>query len=150
MPPECPCSEHVIDRNVTRTTSFFVFLLLMTGLFSMLNWISLLLCFDFFIRGFTRLPISPLRRAAQAQVRILRCKPVLINAGPRIYGARVGFVVTAIITLLSFGGFPNAARNVTELMILTTAMAAFFGIYIGCYVHTAIQKVKKLIRPKAE
>jgi hypothetical protein len=122
----------------------------MTGLFSHLNWISLLLCFDFFIRGFTRLPISPLQRAAQAQVRILRFKPKMINAGPRIYGARVGFFTTAIITLLAFGGFPNAARNATELMILTAAMAAFFGVCIGCYVHTGMQKIKQLLRPKAE
>lgn len=150
MSIECPCSEKTIDRNVTRITSFFVFLLLMTGLFSMLNWISLLLCFDFFIRGFTHLPISPLRRAAQAQVRMLRMKPAMINAGPRIYGARLGFFVTVIIALLSFGGFPNAARNVTELMILTTAMAAFFGICIGCYVHTVIRKVKKSMLPMAE
>jgi hypothetical protein len=149
MSPECPCFNETVDRNVTRTTSFLVFVLLLTGLFSMLNWISLLLCFDFFIRGFTHLPISPLRRAAQAQVKILRFKPKMINAGPRVYGARVGFVITALITLLSFTGFPTGARILTELMVLIAGLAAFLGICIGCYVHTLIQKAKRAHRSKA-
>jgi len=138
----------MINRTETRTCSFFVLLLLVAGLSSRLDWFALLACFDLCIRGFTRLPISPLKRAAQAQIRMLKLKPKMINAGPRIYDARIGFFVTSLITILAFSGLDSAARILTYTMIIVSGLAAFLGVCIGCLVHTAIRTVEAKCREK--
>ncbi len=150
MSVECPFSPKTVNEKVVRLIATFTVLLLLGGLFSMLNWIALLLCFDFFIRGFTDLPISPLRRAARAQAKMFRLKPKMINAGPKIFAAKVGFIATAIITVLSFTGLTSAARILTEILILIAGLEAFLGICVGCHIYSFMQTIKKAIRSKAE
>ena len=159
MSLECPFSPQTINEKVARMTAFLTVLLLLAGLFSMLHWIALILCVDFFIRGFTTWPISPLRRAARAQTKILRLKPKMINAGPKIFAAKIGFIFTAIITALSFAGLTTAARIFTEILILFAGLEAFAGICVGCHVYSFVQTVKRKLRsadkpdepqPKAE
>lgn len=138
-----PLSPEPADERVVRMSASLTVMLLLTGLFSNLQWISLLLCFDFFIRGFTQLPISPLRRAARAQVRIFRLKPKPINAAPKIFAAKIGFILSAAITILSFSGVHTAARLVAELMVLAAGLEAFLGICLGCHLYSLTQKIKQ-------
>ena len=143
MSEECLFSPKTVNEKVVRLVATFTVLLLLTGLFSNLQWIALLLCFDFFIRGFTNLPISPLRRAARAQARILRLKPKMINAGPKIFAAK-------IITILSFTGLTTAAKILAEILVLMAGLEAFLGICVGCHIYSLMQTVKKAFRSEAE
>ena len=149
MTAQCPISSETVDQNIVRTTAFFTVLLLLAGLFSNLKWIVLLLCFDFFIRGFTRLPISPLRRAARAQVKLLHRQPKPIDAAPKKFAARLGFVVSAVIALLAFSGFYQAAYILTQLLVLLAGLEAFLGICLGCRIYTLLLPLKNRT-PKAE
>ena len=146
MEPQHPISDETVDQSIVRTTAFFTVLLLLAGLFSNLKWIALLLCFDFFIRGFTRLPFSPLRRAARAQVKILRRTPRPIDAAPKKFAARLGFLVSAVIAILAFTGLYQAAYVVTQLFVLLAGMEAFLDICLGCRIYTLLLK-RKTKRP---
>ncbi len=143
MSLECPFSPKTANERIVRLTAFLTILLMLAGLFSRLQWIALLLCFDFFIRGFTERPWSPLRRAAKALARILRLKPKMINAGPKIFAAKIGFIVCVIITLLSFTGLPAAARILAEILVLLAGLEAFLGICVGCHIYSLMQTIKK-------
>ncbi len=137
-----PDSPETMDGKTARMTAFLTVVLLLTGLFSRLQWMTLLLCIDFFIRGFTRLPISPLHRAARAQVKILRIKPKPVPAGPNIFAARLGFGATALITLLSFAGLNTAAEGLAQLLVLVAGLEAFAGICLGCKIHAMLRTGK--------
>ena len=143
-------SAETVDKSVMRMTAFFTVLLLLAGLFSNLKWIALLLGFDFFIRGFTTLPISPLRRAARAQAKMLRLKPKMIHAGSTIFTVRLGFVAAAIIALLAFTGLNAAARILAEILVLAAGLEAFLGVCVGEHIYSLMQTVKKASRSKAE
>ncbi|MBC8206701.1 MAG: DUF4395 domain-containing protein [Kiritimatiellales bacterium] len=150
MDKQCPIFSETVDQSVVRMTAFFTVLLLLAGLFSYLKWIALFLCFDFFIRGFTRLPLSPLHRAARAQAKLLRREPKPVDAPPKKFAVRLGFIATAIIALLAFTGLTAAARVVAEILVLMAGMEAFLGICVGCHIHTLLQPVKKAFRSTAE
>ncbi len=150
MTAECPFSPQTANERVVRMTALITVVILLTGLFSNLKWIALLLSFDFFIRGFTTLPISPLRRGARAQVKILRLKPKMINAGPKIYAAKIGFFMALIITILSFAGLRAPARIMAEIMVLAAGLEAFLGICLGCHLYSLTQKVKKTFSNKSD
>lgn len=148
MTAECPFSPQTTDERVVRMTASLTVVLLLAGLFSTLKWIGLLLCFDFFIRGFTKLPISPLRRAARAQARIFRLKPKPINAAPKIYAAKIGFFMALIITIPAFAGLRPPARIVAEIMVLAAGLEAFLGICLGCHLYSLTQKIKNAASKK--
>ncbi len=150
MSLECPFSPKTANERVVRLTAFLTILLMLTGLFSRLQWIALLLCFDFFIRGFTDRPWSPLRRAAKALVRLLRLKPEMINAGPKIFAAKIGCVVTAMITLLAFTELQTAARILAGILILMAGLEAFFKICVGCHLYSALQTLKRNLHLRKE
>ncbi len=143
MKLRCPISSETVDQSVVRLTAFLTVLLLLAGLFSNLKWIALLLCYDFFIRGFTRLPISPLRRAACAQAKMLRRKSKPVDAAPKRFAAKLGFVAAALIAILSFSGLHAATRIVAEVLVLMAGMEAFLGICLGCHIYTLLQPLIK-------
>lgn len=145
MSVECPFSPQTANEKVVRLTAFLVVLLMLTGLFANLKWFALLLSFDFFIRGFTNRPWSPLRRAARAQAKILRLKPKMINAGPKIFAARIGCVVCVVITLSAFTGLTGTARILAEILILLAGLEAFLGICVGCHIYSLLQTIKKML-----
>jgi hypothetical protein len=150
MSTECPFSLKTVNQSVVRVTAFLTVVLLLTGLFHTLQWVALLLCIDFFIRGFTNLPISPLRRAARALAKILRLKPKMVNAGPKIFAAKVGFIATAIITLLSFTGLTAAAQILAGILILMAGLETLLGICVGCHIYSLMQTIKKALRSKTD
>jgi len=143
MSLECPFSPKTANERVVRLTAFLVVLLMLAGLFSRLHWIALLLCFDFFIRGFTARPWSPVRRGAKALARLLRLQPKIINAGPKIFAAKIGCVVTAMIALLAFTELQTAARILAGILILMAGAEAFFSICVGCHLYSILQTLKR-------
>jgi len=142
MSLECPFSPKTADEQIVRLTALLIVLLTLAGLFSKLQWIALLLCFDFFIRGFTDRPWSPMRRAAKALARLLRLKPEMINAGPKIFAAKIGCVVTAMIILLAFTELQTAARILAGILIFMAGLEAFFKICVGCHIYSLMQTFK--------
>ena len=143
MSMECPFSAETINEKIVRLTAGLTMLLMLAGLFSTLDWIALLLCIDFFIRGFTKQPFSPLRRAAKELAVLLRLQPKRINAGPKIFAARIGFFVTALIALLAFTELHTAARVLAGVLILLAGLEAFLGLCVGCHIYSLLQALKK-------
>jgi len=125
-----PATEKQINAKVARLTAFLTVVLLLAGLFSGLCWISLLLAFDFFMRGFTG-SVSPLSRAARALSKIYFPKPKMANARPKIFAARIGFVFSAAIALATFSGLTSIAHALAELLVLATGLEAFLGICVA-------------------
>ncbi len=150
MSLECPFSPKTANERVVRLTAFLTILLMLTGLFSRLQWIALLLCFDFFIRGFTDRPFSPLRRAAKALATLLHLKPEMINAGPKIFAAKIGFFFTAIITLTAFMGLDLVSTILASILILLASLEAFFKICVGCHLYSALQTLKRNLHLRKE
>jgi hypothetical protein len=131
-----------LNKSIVRTSAFLTVLLLLGGLFSMLEWIALILCFDAFVRGFTTLPISPLRRAARAQTKMLRRGKTPVEAAPQRFAAKVSFFIFALIALLAFAGLVAPARNLTRLMVLVAGLEAFAGISLGAKLCERLPKAK--------
>ena len=127
-----------------RLVAFFTLSLMVAGLFSSLKWVALFLCLDFFVRGFTDWPVSPLRALAKSIVKTLHLPPKMINAGPKIFAARIGCIFTALIAsgysnlmdyLQTLFGFFNAPLFATFLLGMfwkrMTATAGWTGLVAG-------------------
>ncbi len=131
-----------VNEKVYRKASFLAVVLLLTGLFSMLRWIALLLCIDFFIRGFTARIDSPILRAARALNTIDRRQPKWIDAAPGIVAAKVECILCGLIAALAFSNLGNPARLLTELLVLLIGVEAFLGIRTGTHLSSLWKKLR--------
>ncbi len=137
----CPFSVRQVDEKVVRVTALLVVALAIAGMYTDLRWAGIVLAVDFFIRGFTPWPISYIALLGKAIARALRLQGKPINAGPKIFAARLGFVFSAVTAVLAFVGFGGAAIVVILMLAVCAALEGLFGFCVGCHVYSLLLKI---------
>ncbi|MGC9356097.1 MAG: DUF4395 family protein, partial [Mariniphaga sp.] len=97
----CPISDKKINERVARVNGAFTVLLLLLFGFTGQWLIPAFLVVDFFIRSGNLSRFSPLGYSSRNIIKLLSVEELLINAGPKIFAARVGLVFSAVILLAS-------------------------------------------------
>jgi hypothetical protein len=96
------------------------------------------LILDFYIRAFTSLNNSPLSWLAQRMVRAIGPGPVWINKGPKIFAARLGFLLSLVITLTSLFSMPLLASIMGGSLVLFAFLECGLNFCAGCWVYTYV------------
>jgi hypothetical protein len=134
----CPVSPERIDENRVRVTALGVVLVMGTFLFTGEVLVPALLAVDFFIRAFTRLNYSPLSWMASLFVKAVGTEPVWINKAPKVFAARIGFLLTVITTLSSLLGFPLMASVTAMVLVAFAFLECGLNFCAGCWVYTYV------------
>ena len=134
----CPISQERVNERVTRLVALFTILLVVAGLVfnSVLFFIFLLA--DFFIRAFTSLKFSPVSYLASSLANALNLGKKPTDKAPKIFAARLGFLMTLGITMLSLFHLPVAAIVVSGILILFASLEFTLGICVGCIIYTYV------------
>lgn len=134
----CPVSNKKANENVVRITAFWVILL--TGLFIVLPnpYIPLYLAFDFYIRAFTKLRYSPISWISAGIARSLSLTPRWIDKAPKTFAARVGFLFSVMILILTLSGVSIAAASTASVLVLFAFLECGLNFCAGCWVYTYI------------
>lgn len=134
----CPVSTERVDENRVRVTAFGVVLTM--GLFFLTGnpLFPGLLAVDFYIRAFTRIRYSPLSWLAHLVVRATGTNPLWIDKAPKMFAARVGFLLTVIATGASLLGMPITANVVGATLVLFAFLECGVNWCAGCWVYTYI------------
>jgi len=141
MTVACPISDHRVNETVVRLVAFMIFLSATLGCFGFLQWIAAALALDFFIRAFTRWPISYLSALGKLIARILKLPPKPINAGPKIFAARLGFILCVTISILAFMQLTPYAIALAGILALFAALETFFSVCVGCHLYSLLIKI---------
>ena len=140
MTNECPISDQQINETIARLVALLVVITIIAGYLSFLPWVASALAVDFFIRGFTKLSVSPLAVLSKLVAKRLGLPAKLINAGPKIFAARLGFIFSTSIVVLSFSGLVTGAEIVAVALGVCAAMEAFFSFCVGCRIYALFQR----------
>ena len=134
----CPISDERVNERVTRLVAMFTILLVVAGLVfnSVLFFVFLLA--DFFIRAFTSLKFSPASYLGSSLANALNLSKKPIDKAPKIFAARLGFLMTLGITMLSFFQLPVAAIVVSGILIFFALLEFTLGICVGCIIYTYV------------
>jgi len=134
----CPISQERVNERVTRLVALFTILLVVAGLVfnSVLFFIFLLA--DFFIRAFTSLKFSPVSYLASSLANALNLGKKPTDKAPKIFAARLGFLMTLGITMLSLFHLPVAAIVVSGILIFFASLEFTLGICVGCIIYTYV------------
>ena len=142
----CPISTERVDENRVRTTAFGT--LTIMGLFFMTNnpVFPGILMLDFYIRAFTRLKYSPLSFLAHLFVKVIGTEPVWIDKAPKMFAARVGFLLTTLTTAAALLNLPFLALITGSTLVLFSFLECGLNFCAGCWVYTFV--VYPLVRKK--
>lgn len=132
----CPIIGYSINEKCTRFVAGLVALSVAATLFlpdAGARAILIFLVYDFGCRAFSKPRWSPLGRLGEAVLRGLKVAPVRMDAGPKRFAARIGFVF--VLALLAATG--NASTGIVTvasgILILFALFESLLGLCVGCH-----------------
>lgn len=136
----CPISNKKIDEHVARINGLITVVLLGLFLITSVLYIILFLSVDFFLRSTELAKFSPVAIFSRKIVSLLALKPTLINAGHKVFAARIGFVFTVSVLLSSALGFEIASYVFTAVFGICALLEAALGFCLACEIYPFVYK----------
>lgn len=132
----CPISNEYINERVTRINALLAILVIVAGfLFNVVGFIVFLAA-DFYIRAFTQAKFSPVSYLSNYMVNALQLDKKSIDKAPKIFAARIGFVMSLAIVLLMLLNLNTAAYVVGGILVFFASLEFALGICMGCIMYT--------------
>lgn len=132
----CPISDERINEQVPRMTAVLVIVSVIIGFAFSSVLVMAVVAADFFIRAFTKMKFSPLSCLAYWLVRALKLPAKSIDKAPKIFAARMGFVMTLAFTLLYGLQLFTASAVVAGVLVFFAGLEFAFAFCAGCTIYT--------------
>ena len=145
MKEMCPISFEQVNERVAQINATLAICSIMIFFFSPYKWIIFILAIDFFIRGFLKTSYSYFSGFSKTLLRLLKIKPIMVNAGPKIFAAKIGFLFCCIIAGAYFFNFPKVSWVLGSIFVFFAALEALFRFCVACKVYPFMHKLKATI-----
>ena len=137
----CPVSDKYIDENIARLNAFFTLGLILVFLLSPYKWVILLVAVDLILRRSMGGRFSYINRISNLTQGLLTLKRVNINAGPKLFAANVGLLLSVSIALFYFTGLTGVSYVLAGALAFFTALESLFNICVACIIYPFVSKV---------
>ena len=134
----CPVSPERVDENQVRATAMGVILIMGAFFISEYLIFTAFLAIDFAIRAFTKLKYSPLSWLAHQFVAAMGTRPILIPKAPKVFAARIGFILTAFTTLSAWLSMPVLSVLLGTTLVGFAFLECGLNFCAGCWVYTYV------------
>ena len=132
----CPISDQRINEHITRLNAFFAIATVVLAFVFNSVLLLIFIMADFFIRAFTEIKFSPISFVSHYLSNALSLPVKLIDKAPKVFAARLGFLMTLIITALFSLNMSIAAVIIASLLVFFASLEFFFAICVGCLIYT--------------
>ena len=137
----CPISDKQINERVARLNAAFTLLILIVfGITQNIFPIAFLMV-DFLLRAIPYSKLSLIGISSRNIVRYLSVGENLINAGPKIFAARIGLLMSALIIITYILTFYVVSWVLAGILILFSFLEALFGICVACEIYPFIYRL---------
>jgi len=138
----CPISDKKINERVARLNAIFTFSLLILFVITSRTVIISFLLIDFLLRAAELSQYSPLAILSRNIVKLLNIKPKLVNAGPKIFAARIGVVFSSgVLFSTAFGGWNVIGISLISVFGVCAFLEGVFGICVACQIYPYVYKL---------
>jgi len=142
MSLSCPISDKQLNEKSIRIGAGLVLLLAVSAIILHNIWIFFILAVDFFIRGFTPYSISPVSFLSKFIGKTFLLSPTWVNAGPKIFAAKIGFLFCLTVSILYFKNLYLPGDIVAAVLCLCAGLESFFGVCLGCHFYTIVLNLR--------
>jgi hypothetical protein len=139
----CPVSFKQINENVVRINAALAFFSILLFLLTPLKWIILIVGVDFFIRGFLNPQYSIFANISKKILTLVKSKPVMVDAGPKLFAAKIGFLFCCLLTASWFFALERTALIAGIIFMTCAALEAVFKFCVACQLYPFIYSLKE-------
>ncbi len=132
----CPISDQRVNEQVTRLNAFFTIATVVLAFVFNSVLLLIFIMADFFIRAFTEIKFSPISFVSHYLSNALSLPVKMIDKAPKVFAARLGFLMTLTITALFSLNLSIAAVIMASLLVFFASLEFFFAICVGCLIYT--------------
>jgi hypothetical protein len=132
----CPISDQRVNEQITRLNAMLVVGILVLAFVLNSVFLFVFLMADFFIRAFAHVKFSPISFASHSLSNALNLPIRMIDKAPKLFAARLGFLMTMVITVLFISSFKIAAIAVATILIFFASLEFLLAICVGCLIYT--------------
>jgi hypothetical protein len=134
----CPVSTDRVNERVVRCNALFTIFLVTAAIYFKSPMLLLLMVADFYVRAFTNLKTSPVSFISNNVVMMLRLGQKPIDKAPKIFAARLGFLMSMAILAFYLTGFLIAAFSVAGVLAFFALLELTIGFCAGCYIYSYV------------
>lgn len=138
----CPISSSQVNERVVQINAALAVLSMLLFFTTPLKWILLILAADFLIRGFLKPSYSLYGAVSKTIAGMFNLKPVLVNAGPKIFAARIGFLFCCAVAVFYWMDFQTLSLALGSIFMLFAALEAIFRFCVACKLYPFICKTE--------
>ncbi|HPE78305.1 MAG TPA: DUF4395 domain-containing protein [Draconibacterium sp.] len=132
----CPISDERIDEQVTRINALLGILLISAGLlFNSVIFIAFLTV-DYYIRAFSKARYSPVGFISLQMANVLNLDKKEIDKAPKVFAARIGFLMSLSVTILMTFQLNTASLAVGAVLAFFASLEFVLAICMGCILYT--------------
>ena len=136
----CPISENYIDENIARMNAFFTFGLVLIFLLTPYKWVIFLLAADFLLRRIMQGRYSVITRISILTTGALALKKVRINAGPKLFAANVGFMLSVLAASFYYIDLHYVSYFLAGTLAFFTMLESVFNICAACILYPFVSR----------
>jgi len=141
MQAVCPITDKRINERVARMNALIT-VLLVTSFILFRFWGALVfLAIDFILRGFFDSKCSLICITSKWFVSKFMPGGKVMNAGPKIFAAQVGMVLSIIAVAFFLSGFTISGILTASILALFSFLEAAFGFCVACKIYPYLRKV---------
>lgn len=140
MEKKSPIENSEVNENLIRLNALWVFILVAFSLFFAATPIYMFLAADFFLRAFHFEKFSLINWQSKNTIQQLNIPNKSTNFEPRLFSAKIGFIISFITLILLQLHLYNLALGVKILFVVLAFLESFAGICAGCYLHRFLKK----------
>jgi len=132
----CPVSNEFVNERITRINALITIILVMSAFVFDSAFFVIFLTADFCIRAFTGLKYTPVSYLSHQITNALNLETKKTDKAPKIFAARLGFIMSLIISVFMISGLSTAALIVAGILIFFATLEFALAFCMGCFMYT--------------
>ena len=136
----CPVGEELIDSRAARANALMVVVILYAYLTTDHWLVVAFLAADFALRAFGSPKKAPLSMLSRKILDKLGIEPVLVNAAPKVFAARIGLTLTVAILVARLLGQRPLSYGLSMILIFCASLEGFLGFCLGCKIYSLLPR----------
>lgn len=140
----CPISAKRINENLSRLNASFTLLMSILFLFTWSPVFILVIVMDFILRNIMEGKLNPVTRFNNYLITVIHIPEHLINAGPKIFAARVGLLLGLTGTLFLFTGHQVALSVIIGVLAIFSFLESAFNYCVACKLYPYLLPLNRI------
>lgn len=140
----CPVSLKQINENLSRLNATFTVIMSVLFVLTSSPVFVLVLTADFILRNLLEGRFNPVIRLNKYIIQVVHLPRHMINAGPKIFAARLGLMLSLLGSFFLFTGNPQVSVILVGVLALFSFMEAAFNFCVACKLYPYVLPLNRI------